>query len=218
MLLVLLIACAKDAITSLETEVSDIEDDVATHQLSVDERLAALEARVAASEAALTAAQGEIAILGAALDELRGANDDVVLNVAELEAAVLELQNGGGGGFSTSVATQAAATEGYFNYWSSITASPVSITLSQAGTIVGWCSALDSRSAGAYRISVEASDGSWSETGEAVGDGSVAIGQNTESITVMGAFDAPAPGVYLVSCEGYSAQATDITLIAIAGS
>lgn len=174
-------------------------------------------------QAALDALSAALDELGLALDDQVLSSADVAVQVADAEAAIADLETAVGdlGGLSSSIVvgatTQNYAAGGQSATWGPMSAD-VTLTLDVAGPVVTWCSAMDYSGNSSYRLSIESADGSWSDVGEVLSDNSSAYLGSREWFTAMGAFDAPAPGDYIVSCEGYFVNGIyDLTLIALAG-
>lgn len=232
MILLTLLACWREPVAELKTDLTTVDKDVE----SVDDRVAALEARLASTEARLAMAEAELATAAddiedheARIVELEDRADQVeedVLNlsgnlfsndlydqeqdraIADLSDALAELGGGSGAGGLT-MATASQAYNSTYNVGSSATwlsiVSDLPLTLDVAGPVIAWCTATSSSSQAMFRVRIESADGSWSATGEEVNDGG---GYNQywsssyETFTAMGAFNAPAGGDYTVSCEG----------------
>lgn len=246
-MILLLLACWRDDVADLKTDVKAVDEDVTT----VDERVADLEARLADAEARLAAAEGALTAAADDIEDHDGrlvelearadeTEDDILTlsgnlfgndlrdeeqdtRLAELEDAIALGGGAGGGGLTMAAASQAynsAYNIGTSAAWMSIV-SDLTLTLDAAGPVVAWCSATSGYNYTMYRVRIESADGSWTSTGEEVNDGA---GINNlwdymdESFTAMGAFNAPGAGDYIVSCEGYGNNGIlNINFVAIAG-
>lgn len=176
-------------------------------------------------QAALDALDSSLAELALALDDQVLSSADLATRVTDAETLLATLQDAVGdlGGLSSAInvatVTQNYASGGQSTTWQSMS-SDVTLTLDVAGPVVAWCSAMDFYGNSYYRIGIESADGSWSDTGEVFGDNYTSGGalQAGTPFTAMAAFEAPAPGDYIVSCEGYFVNGVfDLTLIALAG-
>lgn len=245
MLALLLLACWRDDVADLKTDVKAVDDDVATvddRVADLEARLADAEARLAAAEGALTATADDIEDHDARLVELETradeAEEDLLTlsgnqfgndlhdneqdtRLAELEDAIADLGGAsGGGGLTMATASRAEDyTQNTTTTWMSIVGD-LTLTLDAAGPIVAWCSATSNGSS-TFRVRIESADGAWTSAGEAVNDGGTY--QNywnyvDESFTAVGAFSAPSAGDYTLSCEAYYTNGMqDITFVAIGG-
>ena len=226
------LATAEGALTAALARVEALEGNTA-----IDARLEELEGEVgslntwsAAADLKDSEHDNGIEALQILMDNMLNFSDGVLLwqmeqeaALADLEADVADLEASGGGGSGSSGLSvwslaESVATGGGTAYaWEGVTAD-LELTLTSTETVVVWCTVNDLATYSAYQVAIEAADGSWSDEGAPVGERvSSYLVYRTEVLTVMGAFSPPAAGDYNVSCEGYGASPSEVTLIAIQG-
>lgn len=175
---------------------------------ALEGRMAALEDRVSSVEADLLAVDVELALLGTSVDDLYLLVDDLDERVSsatsgslEHPAAIYSTSDGSG------VATSSA--------WASVTSSGLTFDVVSGDTILAWCVAVDGTGYAAYRLRGTSADGTWSDSSEALGDGTTTMAYTGEALTVIGTFQPGLDGAVELACEGQWASPSDVTLIAM---
>lgn len=244
MILLTLLACLQKSEPDDDLATDARVDGLETRLADAEARLADTEARLVAAEAALAATGEDVVDHEARIVEMEthaDAVDEDLLTLSgnlfandlrdqEQDAAIAELTDalaglGGGADGGLTMATSSQAYNSIYNVGSSATwmsvVSDLTLTLDAARPVVAWCTATSNASYAMFRVRIESADRAWSSVGEEVNDGS---GFNNywdyvdETFTAMGAFTAPAPGEYIVSCEANGNNGVlNINFVALAG-
>lgn len=213
-------ALATDEATATDhaTRIAGLEGSVAELATRADDddvRDAGQDGTLVDVEAAIVALQTDDADADAWMSEVDGWMSETDGWMVDADASFADLGVSTGTTSALTMWTSTASGRGGAG-WNALT-DDLSLTLTSTSSVAVWCAGVELSTNVEFRVTMEATDGSWSDSTDAIGTYPAAMGYSGESWTVVGTFDPPAAGDYTVSCEGSSSNAGRVSLLAMQG-